>query len=112
MRHKQFGWLSLLGLSLVLASCSKDDDGMMEMSSSSTITIENVLDSRPLVESGTFKNNGGSPLIMPGESISMQLYAGKGQAVSFATMLGDRTISNLLHAVTQVPVDFPLAKNI
>ncbi len=51
MRHKQFGWLSLLGLSLVLASCSKDDDGMMEMSSSSTITIENVLDSRPLVES-------------------------------------------------------------
>jgi hypothetical protein len=47
---------------------------------------------------------------MPGESISIQLYAGKGQAVSFATMLGDRTISNLLHAVTQVPVDFPLAK--
>lgn len=88
MRHKQFGWLSLLGLSLVLASCSKDDDGMMEMSSSSTITIENVLDSRPLVESGTFKNNGGSPLIMPGESISIQLYAGKGQAVSFATMYG------------------------
>ena len=76
MRHKQFGWLSLLGLSLVLASCSKDDDGMMEMSSSSTITIENVLDSRPLVESWTFKNNGGSPLIMPGESISIQLYAG------------------------------------
>jgi hypothetical protein len=88
MRHKQLIWLSFLGLSFILASCSKDDDDMTEMSTSSTITIENVLDSRPLVESGTFSNNGSSPLIMPGESISMQLYAGKGQSVSFVTMYG------------------------
>lgn len=99
MRHKQFGWLSLLGLSLVLASCSKDDDGMMEMSSSSTITIENVLDSRPLVESGTL------------DAFFKAGYT-KGNLVDIIVIIGDRTISNLLHAVTQVPVDFPLAKNI
>lgn len=60
----------------------------MNMPSSPTITIENVLDSRPLVESGTFKNTGSSPVIMPGESISIRFSAGKGQAVSFATMYG------------------------
>ncbi|NQD72444.1 hypothetical protein HP439_17080 [Sphingobacterium shayense] len=88
MKQTHLGWLSFLGLSLVLASCSKNDNEGMDIPTSSTITIENVLDSRPLVESGTFKNTGSSPLIMPGESVSIQLYAGKGQAVSFATMYG------------------------
>ncbi|HCU45417.1 MAG TPA: carboxymuconolactone decarboxylase family protein [Sphingobacterium sp.] len=36
----------------------------------------------------------------------------KGNLVDIIVIIGDRTISNLLHAVTQVPVDFPLAKNI
>src|SRR3546814_2725296 len=54
----------------------------------STITIENVLDSKPLVQSGTFENTGAAPVVMPGESISIQFYAAKGQAVSFATMYG------------------------
>lgn len=79
--------LSLVSLPLMMASCSKDDD-KMPPASTSTITIENVLDSRPLVESGTFKNNGASPLIMPGESVTFQFSAAKGQAITFATMYG------------------------
>ncbi len=88
MRHTQLTWLSSLGLLLLLSSCSKDDNKGIEIPTSSTITIENVLDSKPLVESGTFKNTGSSPVIMPGESVSIQFYAAKGQAVSFATMYG------------------------
>ncbi|QJB32140.1 spondin domain-containing protein [Chitinophaga oryzae] len=87
MKNKQPVWVSFLGLSLLASACNKDD-GDMNMPSSPTITIENVLDSRPLVESGTFKNTGSSPVIMPGESISIRFSAGKGQAVSFATMYG------------------------
>ncbi|SKA36219.1 hypothetical protein SAMN04488128_10464 [Chitinophaga eiseniae] len=87
MKNKQPVWASFLGISLLAVACNKDD-GDMNMPSSPTITIENVLDSRPLVESGTFKNTGSSPVIMPGESISIRFSAGKGQAVSFATMYG------------------------
>lgn len=36
----------------------------------------------------------------------------KENLVDLIMLIGDRTISNLLHAVTQVPVDFPLAKEI
>lgn len=34
----------------------------------------------------------------------------QGQLVEIILLIGDRTISNLLHAVTQVPVEFPLAE--
>ena len=51
-----------------------------------TITIENVLQSQPLVESGTFQ--GPNKLILPGESSSFTFSAAKGQAVTFATMYG------------------------
>lgn len=88
MRNKQLVWLSFLGLSLIITSCKKDENKRMEMPESPTITIENVLDSKPLVESGTFKSSGSSAVIMPGESISIKFYAGKGQAISFATMYG------------------------
>ena len=70
----------------VFASCKKNDDN--NASSTTTITVENVLDSRPLVESGTFVHNGTSPLIMPGDSVSFSFYAAKGEAISFATMYG------------------------
>ncbi|WP_286592064.1 spondin domain-containing protein [Sphingobacterium sp. N143] len=60
----------------------------MPQTSAATITIENILDAKPLVESGTFKNNGTSPVIMPGESISIKFSAAKGQALSFASMYG------------------------
>lgn len=36
----------------------------------------------------------------------------KENLVDLIVIIGDRTISNLLHAVTQIPVDFPLAKDI
>lgn len=88
MKRKSLHLLSILGLSLLLTACSTNDDEMDNMVSSNMITIQNVLNSKPIVESGTFKNTGTSPLIMPGESISFQFSAAKGQAVSFATMYG------------------------
>ncbi|MGE9310526.1 spondin domain-containing protein [Niabella sp. CJ426] len=87
MKRKHSIWLSLAAMPLLIAACDKDNDNMQQISAAS-ITIENVLDSRPLVESGTFKNNGASPLIMPGESVSFQFSAAKGQALTFATMYG------------------------
>ncbi|WP_346086524.1 spondin domain-containing protein [Sphingobacterium ginsenosidimutans] len=70
----------------MLASCSDDD--MIPQVQSNTITIENVLDAKPLVESGTFMGTGTPPVIFPGQSISIEFYAGAGQALSFATMYG------------------------
>jgi len=82
--HKSLAVLSLLA---VFASCSKDNDSM-PVPVNSTITIENVLQSQPLVESGTFQHSGSSPLVMPGESVSFQFSAAKGEAVNFAMMYG------------------------
>lgn len=87
MNRKHLFWLSLAAMPLMVAACKKDDN-KVPPTSTSTLTVENVLDSRPLVESGTFKNTGSSPVIMPGESISFQFSAAKGQAVTFATMYG------------------------
>ena len=55
---------------------------------SNTITIENVLDSKPLVESGTFKGTGTPPVILPGQSVSFSFSAAKNQRLTFATMYG------------------------
>ncbi len=41
---------------------------------SGTITIENVLDSKPLVQSGTFRGSGTPPLIFPGQSVSIWFF--------------------------------------
>lgn len=87
MKRTSIKWLSLAILPFTIAACDKDNDNP-PTTISSIITIENVLDSKPLVESGTFKNEGASPLIMPGESASIRFSAAKGQAVSFATMYG------------------------
>lgn len=79
---------SLLGLSLtalVFSSCTKDHD---PQPTAKTITIENVLDSKPLVESGTFKGTGTPPVILPGESVSFSFSAAKNQRLTFATMYG------------------------
>jgi len=78
-------WLAFGAIPLFLISCNKNDDNQMQ---AATITIENVLDSKPLVESGTFKNSGASPVIMPNESLSFQFSAAKGQALSFVSMYG------------------------
>lgn len=73
-------------LALGMAACDDDDDA--EMMQSSTITIENVLDSKPLVQSGTFQGTGTPPVILPGESVSFSFWAAKNQSLTFATMYG------------------------
>lgn len=88
MNKLKSSWLALAAIPFFLLSCDDNDDNPMENGMPSTITVENVLDSKPLVESGLFQNNGASPVIMPGESTSFQFSAAKGQAVSFATMYG------------------------
>jgi hypothetical protein len=78
-------WLLVAAaLPFMLASCSKDDN--MIPASDHTITIENVLQSQPLVESGTFQQPG--VLINPGDSSSITFAAAKGEAITFATMYG------------------------
>jgi len=86
-KHTNIFWVSLAAISLGISACN-DDEMMNPFAGETTITIENVLDSKPLVQSGTFKNDGDAPVVMPGETISFQFYAAKGQAVTFATMYG------------------------
>ncbi|MEP6928355.1 MAG: spondin domain-containing protein [Flavobacterium sp.] len=89
INRTKLSWLIVAAMPFLLLSCNNDDDNKTaDVETHSTITIENVLDSKPLVESGTFKNNGVSPVVMPGESVSIQFSAAKGQALSFATMYG------------------------
>lgn len=88
MNKLKSSWFALAAIPFFLLACDDNDDNTMESGMPSTITVENVLDSKPLVESGTFKNNGASPVIMPGESTTIQFSAAKGQALSFATMYG------------------------
>ncbi|SKB50539.1 spondin domain-containing protein [Dyadobacter psychrophilus] len=79
---------SLLGLSitaLIFTSCIKDHE---PQPTAKTITIENVLDSRPLVQSGTFQGTGTPPVILPGQSVSFSFSAAKNQRLTFATMYG------------------------
>lgn len=85
MKRNLFTSCSLLSAILLLASCHKDDDPAMH---AGTISIENVLDSRPLVESGTFKGTGTPPVILPGQSTTISFSAAKNQRLSFATMYG------------------------
>jgi hypothetical protein len=73
-------------LPLAFAACSKNNDS--PATENTTITVENILKSAPLVQSGTFQNTGGSPLIMPGQNVSIHFSAAKGEALSFATMYG------------------------
>ncbi|MGF7231679.1 spondin domain-containing protein [Arachidicoccus sp.] len=79
-------WLLLsAALPFVLVSCSKSHDNI-PVTSHHIITIENVLKSQPLVESGTFQQPG--MLIQPGDSSSITFSAAKGEAITFATMYG------------------------
>jgi len=77
--------LTALFVIVFLAACSKDKEIKQQ---SNTITIENVLDSKPLVESGTFKGTGTPPVILPGQSVSFTFSAAKNQRLTFATMYG------------------------
>ena len=79
-------WLALALLPLAFAACKKDHNNPPPQAT--TITVENVLNSEPLVESGTFQGTGSPALILPGQSVSIQFSAAKGEALSFATMYG------------------------
>ncbi|UGU15308.1 spondin domain-containing protein [Sinomicrobium kalidii] len=77
-------------IGVIVYSCSDDDDTSGDpMPTTATLTVENVLDSRTLVQSGSFEGDGaGAPVILPGESVSFSFSAARGQAVSFAAMYG------------------------
>ncbi|MBT1705637.1 spondin domain-containing protein [Fulvivirgaceae bacterium PWU20] len=77
--------MAVLFTALAMVSCNDDDDVKTQ---SATITIENVLDSKPLVESGTFKGSNTPPVILPGQSVSFSFSAAKNQYLTFATMYG------------------------
>ncbi len=70
----------LLGL---LVACKKNDH-MPHEKLATSITVENVLKSSPLVQSGTFA----SAPIPPGESVTIHFSAAKGEVLTFATMYG------------------------
>ncbi|MGO1245210.1 carboxymuconolactone decarboxylase family protein [Sphingobacterium sp. JB170] len=52
----------------------------------------------------------------PGEGTLMEAFFDAGYSkenlIDVIVLIGDRTISNILHAVTKVPIEFPLAKSI
>ena len=79
-------WSITMIIPVVVLSCNKDYHA--PPTESNTIKVENVLNSEPLVESGLFQGNGTPPLILPGQSVTIQFSAAKGQAISFATMYG------------------------
>lgn len=82
-------WAVASLLPLTFVACKKDHFNPPGHSKHmSTITVQNVLQSEPLVESGTFKGMGTPSLILPGQSVSIDFSAAKGEAITFATMYG------------------------
>jgi len=84
MRSNILKSIMVLAIAASFASCKKDNVAMLDR----TITIENVLDSKPVVESGTFKGVGTPPVVFPGQSVSFSFYAAKNQYITFASMYG------------------------
>ncbi|WP_208643536.1 spondin domain-containing protein [Pedobacter miscanthi] len=86
MKFTTFSALAVLASTFI--ACKKDNSGMLDTpAAKTTITVENVLNSKPLVESGVFQGSG-TPLILPGQSTTIQFSAAKGEAISFAAMYG------------------------
>lgn len=85
MKQNVLKTMAVLLSALAWVSC---DDDNAATTQSRTITVENVLDSKPLVESGTFKGEGTPPVILPGQSVSFSFSAAKNQRLTFATMYG------------------------
>jgi hypothetical protein len=86
MKYNLLSTCTLFASALSLAACHKDHD--MPPGQAETITIENVLDSKPLVETGAFQGTGTPPLILPGQSTTFTFSAAKNQRLTFATMYG------------------------
>ncbi len=82
-------WAAAAIMPLAFVSCKKkDNNGPISSGEKITITIENVLNSKPLVQSGTFQGNGSPGLIFPGQSSTITFSAAKGETISFAMMYG------------------------
>jgi hypothetical protein len=84
----RLGWIAAALLPLTFTACNKDNDNPAEGTQKRTITVENVLNSRSLVESGTYQGEGTPPLILPGQSVSFHFSASVGQTVTFVSMYG------------------------
>ncbi|GIZ14534.1 spondin domain-containing protein [Capnocytophaga catalasegens] len=89
--------LSVISITALVASCNKEKtNSLQELDSNRTIIFENVTKVKKYVQSGVFKgigsieNNGKKieNLILPGQSVSIDFFAGKGQKFMFATMFG------------------------
>lgn len=83
---KSTAYLATLALPFAFASCKKDHHSTPAQSA--TISIENVLNSKPLVESGTFQGDGSPAVILPGSAVTIHFSAAKGETLTFATMYG------------------------
>lgn len=87
MNHKNFRqWTVAALLPFAFAACKKNSTDTPARQV--TISVENVLKAKPLVESGTFQGVGDPALILPGQSVTIQFSAAKGQALTFASMYG------------------------
>lgn len=86
MKFSTLKSFTVLAVAASLSACTKDGD--IPMMQTNTITVENVLESKPLVQSGTFRGAGTPPVIFPGQSVSFSFYAAKNQTLTFATMYG------------------------
>ncbi|MBB5621478.1 hypothetical protein HDE69_002539 [Pedobacter cryoconitis] len=80
-------WLIAAILPLTFTACKKDSV-TPAAGNKTTITVENVLNSSSLVESGTFQGTGTPPVILPGQTVSFRFSASIGQAVTFSSMYG------------------------
>jgi len=81
-------WRVAALIPFAMTACKKDDNPGHAAPQIETLAVENVLASKPLVESGTFQGTGSPALIMPGQSTTITFSAAKGEALSFATMYG------------------------
>lgn len=70
-----------------LSSCDDRDNMMENLSQQRTITFENVVVPKDFVQSGRFQG-AGTPIIAPGQSVTIKFSAGKAQSLMFATMYG------------------------
>ncbi|MET4140322.1 spondin domain-containing protein [Pedobacter sp. UYP1] len=90
MNLLQNNWKWLIAatiLPLTFTACKKDSV-TPPATNKTTITVQNVLNSSNLVESGTFQGTGTPPVILPGQTISFRFSASIGQAVTFSSMYG------------------------
>lgn len=71
---------------LIFSSCKKEKK--QPASTQTTLKVENILQAKTLSQSGIFKGENDSAVILPGEQISFSFSAGKGQTLTFATMYG------------------------